>query len=327
MHRVFPRAIAIVALTIATTVNTLHAAAGLNGLSEVDLFALSQQDQSLLGAKALTIHPQGWKHAETPHFIYHYERSFVATPVSVEAEFYFRVATNELAKENVPWPAKAHIYIFEQPEDWESFQTAGALEKWTGAIQSGGSLFIVRNPAYKFSDNSLGHEITNLVLHRLYGTGVPLWLNEGFAQFASKSAHASYQRARGYLAKPSSQAAAAGNFFPLATLTTMRSYPAEENVENFYNESERLVRFLMATDRAKFVEFFDAVAKGGSFDRALAAARSGRDFLVWLRWRRNSGRTQWERAVAERIGDTTGYSFVLRRDTLSSRSDSLASPF
>ncbi len=100
--------------------------------------------------------------------------SYVATPISVEAEFYFRVVTKELEKSDALATDKSHIYIFEQPTDWKEFQTKGELEPWTGGIQSDGSLFIVRNPSYKFANNSLGHEIAHLVLYRFYGREVPL---------------------------------------------------------------------------------------------------------------------------------------------------------
>ena len=120
---------------------------GLNALPQVEFAQLSQQDRTPLGNKALAIHPEDWRHAETEHFIYHFQKSFVATSVSVEAGFYFRVVAKALVKTEMPWPEKAHIYIFEAPADWESFRTSGALEPWTGGLQSGGSLFIVRNPA------------------------------------------------------------------------------------------------------------------------------------------------------------------------------------
>ena len=237
-------------------------------LPEVAFAELSQPDQNPLGAQALAINAADWKHGETEHFIYHYQRSYVATPVAVEAEFSFRVIAKELAQPQVPWPQKAHIYIFERPDAWESFQTAGQLEQWTGGIQSGGSLFIVRNPAYRFSDNTLGHEVAHLVLYRLYGPRIPLWLNEGFAQYVSKNAHASYQRARGYLSKPSSNSVASEKLFPLTALATM-TYPPTEQVETFYDESERLVRFLAASDKPKFLELLDLLAKGQTLSDAL----------------------------------------------------------
>src|SRR5579864_775222 len=170
-------------------------------LIEVEFSSLSQRDPNPLGEKALAIHPEQWKHAETEHFIYHFVHSYVATPVSVEAEFHYRVVAKELERDQQTTDIKSHIYIFERPEDWQQFQVFGNLEAWSGGIHSSGSLFVQRNPAYKFSNNLLGHEIVHLVLHRFYTDGIPCWLDEGFAQFISKDAHASYERARGYLAK------------------------------------------------------------------------------------------------------------------------------
>jgi hypothetical protein len=46
--------------------------AGLNSLTEVEFSQLSQRDPNPLGEKALAIHPEQWKHAETEHFIYHF---------------------------------------------------------------------------------------------------------------------------------------------------------------------------------------------------------------------------------------------------------------
>jgi hypothetical protein len=242
---------------------------GLNSLTEVEFSQLSQSDPNPLGEKALAIHPDQWKHAETEHFIYHFVHSYVATPVSVEAEFHYRVVAKELEREQVATDIKSHIYIFERPEAWQQFQAFGKLERWTGGIHSAGSLFIQRNPAYKFSDNSLGHEIVHLVLHRFYTDGIPCWLDEGFAQFISKDAHASYRRARGYLAKPHSDSIAPDNLIPLATLVTM-THPPSERVHTFYDESERLVRFLATTDKPGFLNLLDALARHQPFETALA---------------------------------------------------------
>src|SRR5213592_1254890 len=115
-----------------------------SSLTEVDFSQLSQRDPNPLGEKALAIHPEQWKHAETEHFIYHFVHSYVATPVSVEAEFHYRVIAQELGLATMPGASgKSHIYIFEKPEDWKLFQGNAHLEPWTGGIHSCGSLFIV----------------------------------------------------------------------------------------------------------------------------------------------------------------------------------------
>ena len=73
-----------------------------------------------------------------------------------------------------------------------------ALDPWTGGIHSQGSLFIQRNPELKFKGSTLGHEVTHLVIERFFGSGVPLWLNEGYAEYSASRCYAAFNRARGY---------------------------------------------------------------------------------------------------------------------------------
>jgi len=246
-----------------------------SSLPEIEFSQLSQRDPNPLGEKALAIHPEQWKHAETDHFIYHFVHSYVATPVSVEAEFHYRVIAKELERDQPSGDVKSHIYIFERPEEWQQFQVFGNLEPWSGGIHSAGSLFVQRNPAYKFSNNLLGHEIVHLVLHRFYADGIPCWLNEGFAQFISKDAHASYQRARGYVSKPHSDAIAPQDLIPLSVLTAA-THPFSDRVHIFYDESERLVRFLAATDKPAFLALLDALARHQPFESALPRSYPGK---------------------------------------------------
>ena len=250
-------------------------APSLSALPEVEFSRLSQRDPNSLGEKALAIHPEQWKHGETEHFVYHFADSYVVTPISVEAEFHYRVVAKELQREPPAGDTKSHIYVFERPADWQQFQQLGQLEPWTGGIHSQGSLFIVRNPAFKFSDNVLGHEIAHLVLHRYYSDGIPSWLDEGFAQYVSKGAHASYRRARGYIAKPHSQGIATQDLIPLATLVGL-THPPSERVVTFYDESERLVRFLASTDKPDFLTLLDALARHQPFDSALLRIYAGK---------------------------------------------------
>jgi hypothetical protein len=244
-------------------------------LSEVEFSQLSQRDPNPLGEKALAIHPEQWKHAETEHFIYHFVHSYVATPVSVEAEFHYRVIAKELERDQPAGDIKSHIYIFERPEEWQEFQAFGKLEPWSGGIHSAGSLFVQRNPAYKFSNNLLGHEIVHLVLHRFYTGGIPCWLDEGFAQFVSKDAHASYERARGFAARPHSEAIAPQDLIPLSVLAAA-THPPSDRVRIFYDESERLVRFLAGTDKPSFLSLLDALARHQPLETVLPRLYSGK---------------------------------------------------
>lgn len=243
---------------------------GLNGLTEVQLSRLSDSNVSPLGKAALAIRPAEWKHAETTNFIYHFFHGFVATPVSVEAEFYYRIIAKEMERDTSQWERKSHIYIFEKPEDWRAFQSKARLDPWTGGIHAGGDLFIQRNPEFKFKGHTLGHEVAHLVVHRFFGSGVPLWLDEGYAEYASIRGYASFMRAQNYLSKPVDSLVPAADYLPLKTLTSMLGYPEDvRQVSPFYHESERLVRFLSATNKQQFLVFFDAMSKGNKFESAL----------------------------------------------------------
>ena len=245
----------------------------LGGLKEVPFTALSSPYITPLGTAALSVRPAEWKHAETDNFIYHFFHGFIAAPVAVEAEYYYRVVAKDLEKDNSHWERKAHIFIFEQDEDWHAFQAKGKLDPWTGGLHSHGELFLQRNPNWKFKGNTLGHETTHLVVDRFYGSNVPLWLNEGYAEYISRVAYANFNRARGYTAHPRTDALAASAYLPLDQLTNFLTYPADVNeVRAFYTESEKLVRFLNAADKAKFLQVLDRLAKGSLFDSALHAA-------------------------------------------------------
>ena len=65
----------------------------LGALKEVPFASLSNPYVTPLGAAALSVRPTEWKHAETDNFIYHFFHGFIAAPVSVEAEYYYRVVS------------------------------------------------------------------------------------------------------------------------------------------------------------------------------------------------------------------------------------------
>lgn len=126
----------------------------------------------------------------------------------------------------------------------------------------------------------MGHEIAHLILFRVYQHALPRWLDEGFAEYVSRVAQASFQRARQYNARPYSNSIPGDAFIPLARLTTILDYPASNEIATFYQESERLIRFLTAADPAAFRALLDSVARGEAFDTALSRHYAGRFFDV-----------------------------------------------
>lgn len=249
----------------------------LGSLPEVALEKLSDRSFTALAMRALGVRGGEWRHAETEHFIYHFFDAPTAAAVSVEAEFAYRIIAQELGRDTAAWERKCHLFIFSDEADWTQFTKAGALEPWTGGIHSQGFLFVRRAAGLLSKNQTLPHEITHLVLERFFGAGIPLWLNEGFAEYAGSRCRASFYRARGYNEKPRASAVSAERYIPVAQLTAMAAYPTEDTlVATFYNESEKLVRFLCATDKPSFLAFLDAMSKGARFDSALAKTFASR---------------------------------------------------
>jgi len=269
--------ISILAAGLAFPFSATRAEDGTGALKETSLELLSDRALTPLGKAALSIRPSEWKHAESANFVYHYFHSFIAAPVSVEAEFYYRVIARELEKDTTQWERKCHIYVFEEAADWAEFQKRGSLDPWTGGIHAAGSLFIRRDPQVKWKGSTLGHEVAHLVVERFFGAGVPLWLNEGYAEYAAARCYAAFHRARGFGARPGSRVVPEGMYVPVGQLTALLSYPEDvAQVGVFYRESERLVRFLSAADKRGFGTLFEALAKGARFETALAKGFGGR---------------------------------------------------
>jgi hypothetical protein len=241
----------------------------IGALPEIPFEKLSDRMLTALGKKALQVRPEGWKHGETEHFVYHFFDRPTASSVSVEAEFHYRVIAAELGRDTSTWERKCHLFLFDDANDWKAFQKFGGLDPWTGGIHGEGALFVLRNPGPKADNTTLPHEITHLVLYRFFGQGIPLWLNEGFAEYAATRCRAAFYRARGYSARPRAVPVKAGLYIPVSDLTTATGYPSEEDhVAAFYDESQKLVRFLSAADRKGFVAFLDAMGKGALFETA-----------------------------------------------------------
>ena len=249
----------------------------LGALPEVALEKLSDRSFTALAMRALGVRAGEWRHAETEHFVYHFFDAPTAAAVSVEAEFAYRVIAQELGRDTALWERKCHLFLFNEAADWKLFQNARALEPWTGGIHSQGTLFALRATGWRAKNQTLPHEITHLVLERFFGAGIPLWLNEGFAEYAGSRCRAAFYRARGYNEKPRAAAVTAERYLPVAQLTAMAAYPAEDAmVPAFYDESEKLVRFLCAADKKAFLAFLDAMAKGARFESALGKAFGAR---------------------------------------------------
>ena len=252
-------------------------APAIGALPEVQFEKLTDRTLTRLGQKAITVRRGEWKHGETAHFVYHFFDRPMASAVAVEAEFYYRVIAGELGRDTALWERKCHLFLFDDEADWKLFQKFGGLDPWTGGIHGEGALFIRRNPGWQAENATLPHEITHLVLYRFFGQGIPLWLNEGFAEYAAARCRAAFYRARGFSARPHATPVKAGQYIALGELTGATGYPEDETqVIAFYEESQKLVRFLCAADRKAFTGFLEAMGNGALLESAVSKSFGNR---------------------------------------------------
>jgi hypothetical protein len=238
-------------------------------LVETPWDALSDKEPGEEGAKALTINPAKWKHAETPNFILHYRRATEAQKVAREVEYDLWYVATALGAGPERYQKKSHVFVFEDEEEWKQFK--GLLNdpalSWSASFAAGDELFLnVRGGGNSgggssFDSHTLAHEATHAVVARLFPRKRwPLWLNEGFAEYMGG---ASVAARKGQSGKRYQRDLSSDLLTP-AALESATSYPSDErSIQQFYESSEMFVRFLMSeAPKERFAKFIDAILAG-----------------------------------------------------------------
>jgi len=228
-------------------------------------------DQQLFehGKTALGQNPSKWHHAETEHFVIHFHRRTDAQKVARQAEFYYEQVKKDLQAEKDRFDRKSHIFLFEKESEWQQFIADARLEEWFAGVSIRSELFFhTRQHSGDFASNLLAHEMTHCIFYRFVPKRIPMWLNEGFAEFESGAAYARFKGIGGGN-RGSGRSGQAD--YPLQKLLTAREYPKDrDDVREFYRTSERLVRFLMTKlDRNRFVPLVMKIADGASLESAV----------------------------------------------------------
>ena len=235
-------------------------------LVETEFDKLSDRTLSDRAKLALKDDKIKWRHGETEHFVYHFQRLTEAQKMAREAEFYYWKIKEDLAVKDDLARGKSHVVIFSREDQWKIFTTDAGIPIWSVGFAVGRELFLLVEPGSSNASDRLAHEMTHLVFFRFVPKPVPLWLNEGFAEYESQAAYAKLKGV-GVLAPKSGRAMPMN----LDRLTSLKAYPEDpREVQSFYVESERLVRFLI-TRHAKesFVPFVNLLADGATFEQAL----------------------------------------------------------
>ena len=225
-------------------------------------------DQQLFehGKTALGQNPSKWHHAETEHFVIHFHKRIDAQKVARQAEFYYDQVKKDLLAEKDRFDRKSHIFLFEKDAEWHQFVADAKFMEWSAGVSYRSELyFLSRQGSGDFAAGTLAHEMTHCIFYRFVPRRIPMWLNEGFAEFESGNAYAKFKGIGGGN-RGSGRGGAAG--YPLQKLLTATEYPKEqEDVREFYRTSERLL--ITKLDRSRFVPLVIKIADGAKLETAV----------------------------------------------------------
>ncbi|MGD9612979.1 MAG: hypothetical protein AB7V22_08750, partial [Kiritimatiellia bacterium] len=205
-----------------------------------------------------------WKHLQTDHFILHHDQKIFAAKVARLGEQFYQAISADLPNlQDRAAPARSHVFIFRDPRDWQAI-VAGTpgLEPWTASFVRGQVMYLQETgTATADKMETLAHEMTHLVFNRFLPVRLPLWLNEGLAEYYGEFA---YRAAKGMGQSKGNAFRPLRTWTPLADLLAAETYPADPaDVARFYATSKYLVGYLLLKQpRARWDAFFARLLAG-----------------------------------------------------------------
>src|SRR3989338_7934074 len=220
----------------------------------------------------MPVYAEEWNELKGDHFIVYYKtnESF-AGQVRHKAEEYYRRIADDLgyARHSNFWQWENRVKIFIHADD-NAFRSATGQPPWSKGVADYLSKQIHSYPwSEGFLDALLPHEIAHLVFRDFisFKSDVPLWLDEGVAQWEEPKKRELADRVAKYLV-------ATGADLSLRDLIRFRlSGRSEKDVNHFYMQSVSVVDFLVRRHGARsFTEFCRALRDGKGLDEALKEA-------------------------------------------------------
>lgn len=214
-----------------------------------------------------------WQVLKGKHFlVYYMNDSSFAGKVAGKAEEYYNSITEDLGFARYDnfwlWENRVKIFIYSSKNE---FARATGAPAWAIGKAEYGKKEISTFPGDEvFMESVLPHEMTHLIFRDFVGFkgDIPLWLNEGVAQWEEPAKRANSGR---YAAR----LAASNQYIPFNNLMVMdvKQIVASGNAVNFYRQAMSMVGFLIKTHGSgKFRTFCGEIRDGRSMDDSLRFA-------------------------------------------------------
>jgi hypothetical protein len=225
---------------------------------------------ALVASLCSAVEATPWQELKGQHVVVRYQGSkdFAEKVRSRAEEDYDRIARDLAFTRHGNfwlWENRARIDVFAMRE---AYLAAAHAPAWSAGIADYAHRAILTfEGSQAFLDSVLPHEMTHLIFREFIGFGavVPLWLDEGVAQWADIPNRPKVETiARGLMQQ--------GQLLSVAALTQAdpRRGSSDREAVNFYAQAASLVGFLMdAQGQARFREFCGHIRDGRTMDDAL----------------------------------------------------------
>lgn len=205
-----------------------------------------------------------WKHLQTEHFVLHYDQKMFAAKVArLGEQFYTAISADLPVMQDRISPARSHIFIFRDSRDWQAIvANSASLQSWVASVVHGHVMWLQETgTATSDQMDTLAHEMTHLVFNRFLPVRLPLWLNEGLAEYYEEFA---YRAAKGMGQSRGNAFRPLKSWVPLDELLQATAYPVEPAAANqFYVTGKYLTGFLLLKlPREKWDLFFARLLAG-----------------------------------------------------------------
>jgi len=131
--------------------------------------------------------PDKWRQGQAQHYVVHFfanEGDLFARKVAAMADFFYNYISQDLGLANDHSPFRSHIFTFRNEYRWKKFlKTQPTAEQWAASYVSGLCMFLQQEKNTQESTRLFAHENTHVVVNHFIRGSLPVWLNEGTAEY------------------------------------------------------------------------------------------------------------------------------------------------
>jgi len=205
---------------------------------------ISRDAYSSIGRRVLK-NAEHWIAGRSEHF-YALASSIRSVSSAIEeAEFAWTWLDTWLGSSN-QLSARSLIVIIDDPGLWKNLVKKHGLRHDSLALQIRQELYFKDDPEQSSRPDRIAHEVVHLRLNRDGRSSIPLWLEEGLANYAGWRCAVEYNRSKGITLYRNLPALSESRILPLASLLAQDEYPSDpETAKAFYRQSEEWVAALV----------------------------------------------------------------------------------